>query len=321
MGKGICMKALKEQQLSTFKRKVSKSAMFIVQGFVRIILLLGIPCLLSCTEPYRSKPKSEFSAHTFIYSFENGWNSKHGRGSLKNRDPKADPWRYSDMQSDIAGMVVTDPVRRNNGVMRFVWENGKGQSYNSNTRKKAHLYGYLSKSSRSKEAATFEIFFPSKGQENDSEEEIIIQWHAEPDKGESFRNPPVTLSVKNGVAFFSWIYDTRKITPRGFREWDRKSIALGAIPKDRWLTFDVYIQFDPWGQGQIEAWIDERKVIDEKGIAVGFNDEKGIYLGIGFYKYTNKSDHQKRVIYFDNIAYWKDDSLDESPLKKWRERK
>ena len=58
------------------------------------------------------------------------------------------------------------------------------------------------------------------------------------------------------------------------------------------------------GCGAIELWRDGDKLVQEFNIPIGFNDDVGSYLGFGIDKFTKKSDHNERVVYFDNVKQW-----------------
>lgn len=246
-------------------------------------------------------------APSWEYDFENGWNAAYTRCFWAKRNEQAKKWRFAQMQTAEAGEVITDPENGQNHVMKFEWQKEEGKECDGNTQKKASLFGESRNKTSNEEFWTLRIFFPSEGMENDSEPTIIIQWHDVPDKGcwypscEYPRNPPLTLENKNDELFITWIYDSRKYTPPGFNNWDRKSASLGATPKDIWITFEFHIIWDASGEGLLEVWQDGRKVIEEKNIAIGFNDEQIPYIGIGIYQYTADSNHQKRIIYFDDI--------------------
>ncbi|MBI2548435.1 heparin lyase I family protein [Candidatus Woesearchaeota archaeon] len=241
------------------------------------------------------------------YDFENGWNAEYTRCSWAQRSEGAKKWRFAQMQTERAGEVITDPMNRENHVMKFVWQKDEGKECDSNTQKKASLFGEFRNKTKNQEFWSFSVYFPSEGMEKDSEPEIIIQWHDVPDEGCGYpsceypRNPPLTLENKNDELLITWIYDARKYTPPGFKNWDRKSVSLGTTPKNTWITFEFHIRWDPFGNGLLEVWQDGVKVVEQRNIPLGFNDDLVPYIGIGIYQYTSDSDYQERIIYFDDI--------------------
>ncbi|MCP4141975.1 MAG: hypothetical protein GY755_17145 [Chloroflexi bacterium] len=238
------------------------------------------------------------------YDFENGWNAEYGKGDLSQRNTQALAWRYSQMQTSSAGEVMPDPKNANNSVMRFLWQRGKGQQYDTNTQKKAHLYGAFGEHNIQKEVWSLDLYFPSAEMPSDKEPEILIQWHGVPDNCELPRNPPIALANQQDRLSVTWRCDQKNCTPWGFKRWDAGWKDLGETPKDQWVNFVFAIQWDPFGCGVLEIWQDGNRILDEKEIPLGFNDTLGAYLGFGIYKYTLTSESQYRTIYFDNVKQW-----------------
>ena len=202
-------------------------------------------------------------------------------------------------QGDYSAKVVESPVREGKYAIRFEWraENFKG----SNVSKKASLFSGREPTAKEERWWGFSLYLPAQGMEKDSQSEILAQWHETPDKGEPWRNPPLTLSHNGGNLQVSWLYDRRKITPPPPWKWDRTTVKIGPAPKDRWIDWVWHIKWDPFGKGVLEVWMDGKKVVDARDISIGMNDERGNYAGIGLYKYSGKSDHAARVIYFDEV--------------------
>ncbi|MBD3638706.1 MAG: heparin lyase I family protein [Crocinitomicaceae bacterium] len=282
---------------------------------MRFICLIVVFSLVACKK--QKKPEQQDCASNdfnisldtattpnWEYDFELGWNATHGVGNLDNMNPAAPEWRYAQMQTQDAGKTMEDPLNSGNQVMRFLWIEGEGTEYNSNTQKKAHLYGDFGTDNTQEEIWSFDIYFPSVGMESDSESEIVVQWHGHPDGCETSRNPPVAIDNKDDRLTLTWRFDDRDCTPAGFKKWYERTADLGETTKDQWINFVVYIKWDPFGCGAIHLWRDGNKLVEENGIHIGFNDEVGAYLGFGIYKYTKESDHQQRVVYFDNMKQW-----------------
>lgn len=240
------------------------------------------------------------------YDFEGGWDAERTYCSWSKRNIGAKKWDWAQMQGEWAAEVVNDPVNAGNKVVRFEWRRGEGGDCDQNSKKKAHLYGATSDINKAY-YWSFDLFFPTEGMELDSKAEIVIQWHGKPDDdcGRAFcegrRNPPLAVDIKRDELTVTWIYDVRNYTPAGFKDWDRQTINLGKVPKDRWINLEFYIDWDPFGAGALVVWMDGEKVIDKRNIPIGFNDNRGPFLGFGFYKYGYESDHEKRINYFDNI--------------------
>ena len=244
------------------------------------------------------------NAPLWTYDFEQGWNANYGKGGLKNKTAKIKSWRYAQMQSDEAGVTIVDPLNKHNHVMRFLWQKNKGVEFDSNTQKKAHLYGDFGKDNKQEEIWSFNIYFPSSGMEPDNKSEIVIQWHAHPDQYEVTRNPPLALDNRNDRLTLTWLYDQRNITPPGFDNWYKQTSDLGETTKDQWLNFVFHIKWDPDGGGILRVWRDKQLKVDQRNIAIGFNDRVGAYLGFGIYKFDNNSQYPQRSILFDDVKQW-----------------
>jgi hypothetical protein len=241
----------------------------------------------------------------FSYDFEAGWNATDGSGDLANANSAADPWRYAHMQRADAGQVVADPQDGSNKVMQFTWQEGAGTEYDSNTQKKAHLYGDFGATPHEEEVWSFDVFYPSSGMESDSEGEIIIQFHGVPDGCETYRNPPISLDNHNNEITLTWRYDPRECTPAGFTAWDARVVEFGATPKDQWVTYVFHIRYSPDGCGLLRVWQDGVLKVNETGIPIGFADQQGAYLGFGLYKWSNNSSlATERRVLFDNVRKW-----------------
>ncbi len=229
-----------------------------------------------------------------------GWRAKNNSGSRAGTVAGAPEWAQSMNQSDYSAKAVTSPVRAGKYAMRFEWQ-AKNYKKGSNVSKKASLFTAKEPTCREEVWWGFSMYCPADGMQKDSKAEILVQWHSTPDKGEAWTNPPLTLSNKNDELSVSWIYDTRALTPDGWRDWDRKRTSLGPTPKDRWVDFVWHVKWDPWGKGLLEIWMDGKKVVNQHDISLGFNDQVGNYMGIGLYKYEGTSDHAARVVYFDAV--------------------
>lgn len=277
-----------------------------------ICLLFGL-AVIACSPPAQSQSPSEpllnledLTKHKpqFTADFQKGWQAEHQRGSRAGQNPEAFKWRFSQMQNNQSGQVIQDPQNPENKVMQFLWQNNAKAQYDSNTQKKAHLYGPFGKTPQEEELWSFDLYFPSEGMEKDSEPGILIQWHGKADACETDRRPPIALDNKNNQLTLTWLSDAQPCTPLGFSNWKTGSQSLGPTPKDRWVNLIFHIRFSPEGKGLIRVWKDKRLVIDQRNIYLGFNDAQGAYLGFGIYQFTQKSEHPERKIFFDNIQYW-----------------
>ena len=207
------------------------------------------------------------------------------------------------MQGDHAGRVVNVPAREGDHAMRFEWR--RAHHGGGNTSKKAHLIGYR-EDGRTERWYGFSVYFPEDGMGRDSLPEIFAQWHGSPDRdlGEPWRQPPAALAVIDDRLRFSYKSDPDWISTSRGRELPLDNIDLGPVPKDRWVDFVVHARWSPEGEGLVEIWIDGERVVERRGIAIGYNDRQDPYFCIGLYKYRNDSGaspHARRVLYFDAV--------------------
>ncbi|WP_368294259.1 polysaccharide lyase [Dehalobacter sp. TBBPA1] len=145
--------------------------------------------------------------------------------------------------------------------------------------------------------------------------EIIIQWHNTPDPGEEWTYPPLALHTENGRYTLERNWDTspmstnEKIDLNGTRHF----YDLGSYLEDkgRWVTWTFHIKWG-WLKSQnpiLEVYKDKKKILDLNGLPNTMNDQVGVHMKLGMYKTDwqedieqNKSDLEKRVIYFDGVS-------------------
>ncbi|MFW5866980.1 MAG: polysaccharide lyase [Armatimonadota bacterium] len=235
-------------------------------------------------------------------SFESGgWRAAKGGVISECGNTDGPIWHQAQMQGEYSGQVADEPARAGDHSMRFEWR--RENSGESNTSKKAHLWAPMAPEPRVERWWGFSMYIPADGGQADSKGEILVQWHGVPDfdLGEGYRNPIMTVGQREGNLVTSFKYDDREVTPDGFRDWDYTTTQLGPTPYDRWIDFVFHVRWAPTGGGFVEVWMDGEKVVDEHDVKVGFNDEFGPYTGFGIYKWPGASDHERRVIYFDEI--------------------
>ncbi len=144
--------------------------------------------------------------------------------------------------------------------------------------------------------------------------EILGQWHASPDfdKGEDWRSPPMAVRLQDDQWFISGHYAPQEVNNNRNRK-EGFSKTIGKVRKGVWTdwVFHVnwdYRQKDNGGKGFVQVWqqVDGRgyeKAIDYQG-PIGYNDERGVYLKWGIYKYPwkhRKGNQSSRVHYYDEI--------------------
>lgn len=128
----------------------------------------------------------------------------------------------------------------------------------------------------------------------------FTQMQAFPDPGERFGNPPFAIYTRNGRIYVDTRTDTTafnrtKVLPVN-NHWD-----IGPLITGKWMNIVYHIKWNYAGQGLVEVWINDKKVIDAANISVGYNDQANPYFKFGIYEYNiAASDVPARTIYFAN---------------------
>jgi hypothetical protein len=158
------------------------------------------------------------------------------------------------------------------------------------------------------------IYLPNGGDEdfaNDVEDEILIQWHAYPDSGESDVNPPLSLITRNGDYVVSQQWDSGRISTtesvQAPSNVNKVNIGSYAGDKGKWVNWVFHVR---WGYLDVhepvcEVFKDGILIYNRKG-ANTFNDALGTYQKLGIYKWgwkevNSQSILTKRVVYYDNF--------------------
>jgi hypothetical protein len=271
----------------------------VVAVLCALALTFAAPFVNAEPEPFSSGDRAHL---LFEDSFESGgWHATKGAVVDECGDTSGPEWYMSQMQGEYSGVVVDEPARAGDHSMRFEWR--RENSGEGNTSKKAHLWAPMTPEPSVERWWGFSMYVPSDGGQADSKGEILVQWHGVPDfdLGEGYRNPIMTVGQREGNLVTSFKYDERRVTPDKFRDWDYTTTKLGPTPYDRWIDFVFHVKWGPTGGGLVEVWMDGEQVVDKHDVKVGFNDAKGPYLGFGIYKWPGDSDHERRVVYFDEI--------------------
>ena len=267
-----------------------------------IALIFASTCAFAGPE---GEPFDSGDRHNLLFedTFESGgWHATKGAVVSEWGNAEGPMWYMSQMQGEYSGQVTDQPAARAGArAMRFEWR--RENAGTSNTSKKAHLWATRAPNTQVERWWGFSMYFPSDGMQADSKGEILVQWHGVPDfdLGEGYRNPIMTIGQRDGNLATSFKYDEREVTPDEWRDWDYTTTQLGPTPYDRWIDFVFHVKWGPTGGGSVEVWMDGKKVVDEHDVKVGFNDKSGPYVGFGIYKWPGDSDHERRVIYYDEI--------------------
>lgn len=144
--------------------------------------------------------------------------------------------------------------------------------------------------------------------------EILGQWHAVPDfdEGEDWRSPPMAVRLKDDKWHISGHYAPQRVNNNRSRKRSF-SKTIGKIKKGVWTDWVFHIRWDyrernDGGNGFVKVWqqVDGngyKKVIDHRG-PIGYNDERGVYLKWGIYKYPwkhHKGNQSPRIHYYDEV--------------------
>ena len=167
---------------------------------------------------------------------------------------------------------------------------------------------------------TFGVFLPKGGSEdftNDPEgDDIIAQWHNTPDPGEEWTYPPVALHIQGDGHYYLWnIWDEDPLSTDEKMQSEGKLAYydLGSYLNDKgkWITWKFHIKWG-WLASQkpiLEVYKNGVKLLDLQGLPNTTNDQKGVYMKLGIYKWEwsqpadiDKSILTKRIVYYDNIS-------------------
>jgi hypothetical protein len=183
--------------------------------------------------------------------------------------------------TDHAFKVVNDPVFDGNKAGRF--ELRTDDPMVSNGTRSEVLFNTPDHYER---WYSFAAYFPSENYLEDSDNDIINQWHQ---KG----SPATSLRIRKD----------RFILRVGNTPENRKDIDIGMVSKDKWHKFIFHIIHANDQQGLIEIWHNDTQILSYRG--------GNMYAGrlprwkVGIYKDDwngdEKTETSKRVYYIDNI--------------------
>jgi len=152
----------------------------------------------------------------------------------------------------------------------------------------------------------FSIYLPLY-YDYDSVAEIVTQWHAIPDRSsttnkkiEPWRSPPLALLTHEGEWQVAFRWDAQKITvnsPEG------KNRLLGPYTQGEMTDWVFHVHWSYEDDGLLEIWKNGVNVLSYNG-PIGYNDDQGVYLKMGIYKWSWKSKESlttKRVLYIDSV--------------------
>lgn len=127
----------------------------------------------------------------------------------------------------------------------------------------------------------FALYIPSSPGLDSQYGEILMQFQAPPDSGETWRHPPVALIVDKGKFVLSINADNRSITPYG-KYQTIKNIPVGDATTNQWINVAMQFKVSYGSDGFVHTWINGKKT--EYFGPMTFNDKIGPYLKLGTYK-------------------------------------
>ncbi len=221
-------------------------------------------------------------------------------------------WRRENIAfcCSYSGKIVTSPVRAGRYAARFELHHGDRKIWFG---KRAELSrsgdNRFGKIGGTDEWYGFSIYLPDD-YEDDSEYEILTQWHAKRDEGEVFRSPVLSLHTYNGNWWIRNIHSSKPIQTDndGVRKvlWE----ASYEDDKGKWTDWVVHVKWSYLSDGFVEIWKNSQKLTLKTGKKRYngpdcYNDKRNIYLQSGIYKSpwneNPPTEVIKRVIYYDEL--------------------
>ncbi|MDQ3289851.1 MAG: polysaccharide lyase, partial [Bacteroidota bacterium] len=147
----------------------------------------------------------------------------------------------------------------------------------------------------------FSMYLPSGYWQNSMASDtwdIIAQWHALEDRGESARFPPIALVVSKGRLNVVMYWATRSTNTNSTIS-GKKVFDLGPVIKDRWIDFVFHINFSHQSNGVLDVWFNGTKAVSFRG-PNSYNDNQYPYFKTGIYK-RDWGSISKRALFIDDI--------------------
>ena len=234
----------------------------------------------------------------FGTSFESGcWDARYNCDYTPGRCTEGNRaiFKQSQLQGPHSAEFVESPVRAGNKALKLTWLHTDPSRWNGdpdrvdNCDKKAMLHGgaFRNLQPGSERWYGWSYYLPSEGMKEESSG-LHFQLHGSPDQdlGEPWRKPMMFMTVKEGRMSFSWTWDAERVSPKNQNiDANKRGTSVSGNFRDRWVDIVVHAKFD-WTSnrnGVLEVWIDGNKVINEQGIRLGYNDDRGAYPSWGMY--------------------------------------
>lgn len=151
----------------------------------------------------------------------------------------------------------------------------------------------------------FSIYLPNDWVE-DTEAEIVTQWHDNPDFwfGEKSKRPPLSLSISGKSWAISNVWDPNLVTKTS-KNIGKQMLWSENFERGVWTDWVFHVKWSYKSDGIIEVWKDGVRIVNKHGPNT-YNDFRGPFLKIGSYKYRWKSAKStsivnERIIYYDEV--------------------
>ncbi len=243
-----------------------------------------------------SSKKPAIGPTRFESSFESG--------DVRCRWCNPDGWRIADLSGQSDAIVVGQdfPVRDGSYSLRIQANYDDPWDPKPRVELSSHAQSFFKKNTEY--WVGLSIFLPDDGSyEFDSQMEILLQVHGLNDDCDAGgMGPMAAIRPKDG----RWRWDVRwdpaecmGSTPAG-----QTMIDIGPQELGKWTDFVARFVFSHEDDGVTQVWRDGVLVVDRVGMPNHYNNARGPYLKIGFYKagwLNNNTDVTTRTVYYDAV--------------------
>lgn len=144
--------------------------------------------------------------------------------------------------------------------------------------------------------------YPPSNYAPDPNREIVAQWHAMPDDGET-NGPCVALKTDDGQWLVTLAWDRNKISTN--TSVRTKVFKISSVKRNAWTDWVFHIKFSYTSDGFVQVWKNGKRIVNYQG-PCAFNDDILPYQKLGVYKGSWKKGVKPaithRVLYYDAIS-------------------
>ena len=132
---------------------------------------------------------------------------------------------------------------------------------------------------------------------------LVAQWHASEDPGETAISPPLALDITQRIWTISVGNTTLKlITGNNDANRTYSHYSIAPVQPGVWTTWVFNVKFSPTNTGKLVVWKDGVVVLNRTNLPIGYNDAIGPYFKTGIYR-ANTSDPNYCIKTVYNDAY------------------